>query len=109
MGDSVSNKLLRCIIPSCTFCGHVICCANNFLQQSGEADTYIIPVTGRCPGCNTDMLWRDLVKQKIIKTDDDMESSEDDEEGMSGSQDEDVDGEDDDDELTDDDQNGDEL
>ena len=76
-----SNKILSCVIQSCTAHGHVTCFANYFLQQKAdEFEKFLLPVSGTCPDCKTNLLWKDLVQQKKVMLDAGEDNSESDSE-----------------------------
>lgn len=58
------HKLLKCIVNSCDFVAHTICLAEVFLKQSNNQDKYVLPVEGKCPSCQQEMLWSDVIKQR---------------------------------------------
>ncbi|XP_053982269.1 structure-specific endonuclease subunit slx1 isoform X1 [Hylaeus volcanicus] len=54
------KELVSCIKPNCPLVAHLICLAHVFCK-----DDMIIPVSGTCPACNTDVLWGDLIRKKV--------------------------------------------
>jgi structure-specific endonuclease subunit SLX1 len=55
-----SSEKITCLSPGCLLAAHVICLAKRFLKKGN----FIIPIEGRCPACNTHVLWADLVRKK---------------------------------------------
>lgn len=51
---------------SCEFHAHITCFAQHFLTEEQKVtDTpYLIPISGRCPGCKQELLWGDLIRQR---------------------------------------------
>jgi structure-specific endonuclease subunit SLX1 len=49
----------------CPYCGaflHLRCAAIQFISQSPQAGTALIPTDGFCPACHENLVWRDLVE-----------------------------------------------
>lgn len=49
---------LYCPHPGCTLRAHMICLAEEFLQ---EEPGQLLPLEGQCPGCKNSLLWGDLI------------------------------------------------
>ncbi|XP_028373591.1 structure-specific endonuclease subunit SLX1 isoform X1 [Phyllostomus discolor] len=49
---------LCCPHPGCSLRAHMICLAQEFLQ---EEPGQLLPLEGQCPGCKNSLLWGDLV------------------------------------------------
>lgn len=49
---------LCCPHPGCPLRAHVICLAEEFLQ---EEPGQLLPLEGQCPGCKNSLLWGDLI------------------------------------------------
>ncbi|KAL3270660.1 hypothetical protein HHI36_021188 [Cryptolaemus montrouzieri] len=56
--NSSNQKLLTCLDNTCNFKSHLICLSKLFLEP-GE----YIPVEGKCPKCDINCLWGDLIKK----------------------------------------------
>jgi structure-specific endonuclease subunit SLX1 len=54
------SEKITCLYPGCLLAAHIICLAKSFLKK----DSFIIPIEGSCPACNTHVLWADLVRKK---------------------------------------------
>lgn len=55
---------LVCTHECCNAVGHLACVASHFLS---EDDSNLIPAEGRCPSCNAELQWVDLVKGLTIR------------------------------------------
>ncbi|XP_074854598.1 structure-specific endonuclease subunit slx1-like isoform X2 [Carettochelys insculpta] len=51
---------LRCLQPGCPLAAHPACLAREFLR---EEPLQLLPVEGRCPGCESLVLWGDLIRR----------------------------------------------
>ncbi|XP_036081420.1 structure-specific endonuclease subunit SLX1 isoform X4 [Rousettus aegyptiacus] len=49
---------LCCPHPGCPLRAHMICLAEEFLQ---EEPGQLLPLEGQCPGCKNSLLWGDLI------------------------------------------------
>ncbi|XP_036135945.1 structure-specific endonuclease subunit SLX1 [Molossus molossus] len=49
---------LCCPHPGCSLRAHMICLADEFLQ---EEPGQLLPLEGQCPGCKNSLLWGDLI------------------------------------------------
>lgn len=50
---------LCCPHPGCQLSAHIICLAEEFLQ---EEPGQLLPLEGQCPGCKNSVLWGDLIQ-----------------------------------------------
>uniref|UniRef100_A0A4X2KNS5 GIY-YIG domain-containing protein n=1 Tax=Vombatus ursinus TaxID=29139 RepID=A0A4X2KNS5_VOMUR len=50
---------LCCPHPSCPLNAHLICLAEEFLQEEPQQ---LLPLKGCCPGCKNTLLWGDLIR-----------------------------------------------
>ncbi|KAM9209925.1 structure-specific endonuclease subunit SLX1 isoform 2-T2 [Dugong dugon] len=64
---------LCCPHPGCPLRAHVICLAEEFLQ---EEPGQLLPLEGQCPGCKNSLLWGDLIWLRQTGTEEDEEDSE---------------------------------
>lgn len=67
---------LCCPHPVCHLRAHVICLAEEFLQEEPEQ---LLPLEGQCPACKNSLLWGDLIwlgRMGTEEEDDDLESEE---------------------------------
>lgn len=55
---SINDKAMTCLNFKCNLVSHVTCLSKFFL----ESDQYV-PIEGKCPTCNENFLWGDLVKK----------------------------------------------
>ncbi|XP_053982278.1 structure-specific endonuclease subunit slx1 isoform X2 [Hylaeus volcanicus] len=56
----IKKKLKEALVNEIETQAHLICLAHVFCK-----DDMIIPVSGTCPACNTDVLWGDLIRKKV--------------------------------------------
>ena len=65
-----SDATLRCLaVADCDAEFHIVCLSERFLADEvkagfAETDSQIVPVSGRCPRCKTELLWGDLIRFK---------------------------------------------
>lgn len=67
---------LCCPHPGCPLRAHVICLAEEFLQ---EEPGQLLPLEGQCPGCKNSLLWGDLIwlcQMGTKEEEEDLESEE---------------------------------
>ncbi|XP_004692078.1 PREDICTED: structure-specific endonuclease subunit SLX1 [Condylura cristata] len=64
---------LCCPHPGCLLRAHMICLAEEFLQ---EEPGQLLPLEGQCPGCNNSLLWGDLIWLCRMGTEDEEEDLE---------------------------------
>lgn len=58
--ENVQLELMTCLSSGCQMTGHITCLAEYFLKNDpGE----IIPMLGKCPECNTELLWGELLRK----------------------------------------------
>ena len=58
--------LLVCPIARCRAVCHLSCLGDKFLRDEGVSDS-IVPTSGKCPECNSETLWVDLVKEMSLR------------------------------------------
>ncbi|KAL0080729.1 hypothetical protein J3Q64DRAFT_1705886 [Phycomyces blakesleeanus] len=46
----------------CKMVTHLRCLASHLLLMDSDSDNELVPVKGKCPKCDTDMLWGDLIQ-----------------------------------------------
>ena len=89
------EKHLSCIVKTCEFVGHISCYAQHFLssEKNDNHQLFLIPVTGKCPGCKQELLWGDLLRQRQYALQEDLadgnneeDKSEDEDEEMMSQQ-----------------------
>ncbi|KAK3690938.1 hypothetical protein RRG08_021636 [Elysia crispata] len=54
------DTTLTCLQPSCPMKAHIICLAKHFLED----ETRLLPIEGRCPNCDVNLLWGELIRQR---------------------------------------------
>ena len=57
---------LICPAEGCKTASHLSCLGAKFLHDEGASDS-IIPTSGKCPECNLEVLWVDLVKEMSLR------------------------------------------
>lgn len=67
------------------------CLAGVFLEQENTTSLsagkkFLIPVSGRCPECNQEMMWGDILKQRKYSVDDDDDDDVEDSEEIADTQ-----------------------
>ncbi len=62
------EKRLSLICPAegCKAAFHLSCLGAKFLHDEGPSDS-IVPISGKCPECKSEMLWVDLVKEMSLR------------------------------------------
>ncbi len=65
MGRS-PNAALLCPERGCRMTSHLTCLSKTFLAQEGNKEA-IVPTEGRCPGCDANLKWVDLVKGRSLR------------------------------------------
>lgn len=53
------ERPLCCPHPGCSLRAHIICLAEEFLQEEPEQ---LLPLEGHCPSCKKSLLWGDLIQ-----------------------------------------------
>lgn len=51
---------VQCIRPTCLCVFHLVCLARNFIGNNES----LLPVEGKCPACDLQVLWGDLIRKK---------------------------------------------
>ncbi|KAF7192610.1 Structure-specific endonuclease subunit slx1 [Pseudocercospora fuligena] len=60
--------LLICPSEGCSSVSHLQCLSTKFLnEESGTYSQTMIPTSGHCPACNSQLLWIDLVKELSLR------------------------------------------
>lgn len=57
---------LVCTNNSCSAVAHLHCLSSVFLRDEKQNDT-LVPTHGKCPSCNTELQWIDLVKDLSLR------------------------------------------
>ena len=66
-GMGLEKRLsLICPAEGCKAAFHLSCLGVKFLHDEGASDS-IVPTSGRCPECKSEMLWVDLVKEMSLR------------------------------------------
>jgi len=58
--SATPSQRLVCLYPRCGAVTHTICLGEHFVSGTNE----LVPVSGRCPTCEGQELWGDLIKKK---------------------------------------------
>ena len=56
---------LVCPKPRCRAASHMSCLAQEFLREEGGGN--LVPSTGHCPSCRSDLQWVDLVRELSLR------------------------------------------
>ncbi|KAL8950041.1 MAG: hypothetical protein Q9222_003901 [Ikaeria aurantiellina] len=62
---SHGSMVLICPEEDCCATSHLVCLAQWFL---GNQRLEVLPISGHCPNCNSDVHWVDLVKELSVRT-----------------------------------------
>ncbi|KAH6664512.1 hypothetical protein B0J14DRAFT_247072 [Halenospora varia] len=54
-----------CPETGCETVSHLTCLSKHFL---GDDEDALVPITGKCPGCETELIWTDVVKELTLRT-----------------------------------------
>lgn len=58
-----------CVNEGCEGVGHLSCWSKHILQDRGaRGDEVILPIQGRCPKCQGEVLWGDMMKELTLRT-----------------------------------------
>lgn len=57
-----------CSASGCEGVGHLTCWSRHLLEQDQEGRDAVIPVQGRCPSCQADVRWDDMMKELTLRT-----------------------------------------
>ncbi|MCJ1465782.1 Slx4p interacting protein [Pseudocyphellaria aurata] len=63
---SQAQTLLVCSLTTCRAVFHMTCLAQSFLDQEHQKNA-LIPTSGRCPQCSSELQWVDLVKEMSLR------------------------------------------
>ncbi|KAL1837281.1 hypothetical protein VTJ49DRAFT_4067 [Mycothermus thermophilus] len=55
-----------CPNPECNGVGHLACWGRHLLESGGEPDE-IVPIRGRCPKCDGEVVWVDMLKEMTLR------------------------------------------
>ncbi|MCJ1257630.1 Slx4p interacting protein [Lignoscripta atroalba] len=55
-----------CPVEGCRTASHLTCLSMRFLQEEGQG-ALIVPTSGSCPCCKTEMQWIDLIKEMSLR------------------------------------------
>lgn len=64
---SDTKMALVCPSDGCKAASHMSCLATRFMKDEGQHDS-IMPTSGRCPRCKSELQWVDLVKEMSLRT-----------------------------------------
>lgn len=53
-----------CPSPGCESVTHLTCLSQHFLRDDGDS---LVPIMGRCPSCDTELRWVDVVKELTLR------------------------------------------
>lgn len=60
------HSALVCPMPGCKSASHMACLGQAFLKHGARED--VVPRSGLCPGCRSELQWVDLVKELSLRT-----------------------------------------
>ena len=63
---SKATMALVCPQKDCRTASHTTCLATKFIKDEG-AGAAVIPISGRCPGCEVELQWIDLIKELSLR------------------------------------------
>ena len=55
-----------CPVQNCRTATHLTCLSNQFLEEEDQ-ETVVIPTSGLCPTCKTELRWVDLIKEMSLR------------------------------------------
>ena len=62
-----ATMALVCPHKDCRIASHMACLATKFIEDEGAAAASVTPISGRCPGCKTELQWIDLIKELSLR------------------------------------------
>ena len=63
---SKTTMALVCPQKDCRTASHMTCLATKFIKDEG-AGAAVTPLSGRCPGCKSELQWIDLIKELSLR------------------------------------------
>lgn len=64
--QSQARTVLVCTLPTCRAVFHMTCLAQSFLDQEHQENA-VLPTSGKCPQCKSELQWVDLVKEMSLR------------------------------------------
>lgn len=61
-----SQTVLVCSLATCRVVFHMTCLAQNFLDKEQQENS-VLPTSGKCPQCKSELQWVDLVKEMSLR------------------------------------------
>lgn len=62
--EPTQKRYIRCCRSTCKLICHLICLANYLISQDTKSTGHYIPIQGRCPLCDIEFLWIDLLRNQ---------------------------------------------
>ena len=65
--DGRAGMVVTCPHKGCQFTSHLTCLSQHFLANDASKES-VLPVLGRCPGCDAETRWIDWVQELTLRT-----------------------------------------
>lgn len=62
--ETTQKRYIGCCRSTCKLICHLICLANYLISQDSQSVGHYIPIKGRCPLCDVEFLWIDLLRNQ---------------------------------------------